>query len=83
MVERRGENRRRGIDGQWNRGGDENVTNRVCGVILWSVEERGEDTIVRGVKEVDQDDGDGNKDIIDVHGGRRGEDVETERRGNE
>ena len=77
-VERRGKNRGRGINGQWDGGGNEDVTNRVCGVILWGIQERGEDAIVRGVKEVDQDDGDGDGDMIDIHGGQR-EDVESER----
>jgi len=53
-----GENKRR-IDGQCDGGGSKNATNRVCGLIVWGVEERGEDTIVDGVKEADQDDDEG------------------------
>ena len=79
-VERRGQSRRRGIDGQGDGGGCENVTDRVCGVVLRSIEERGEDSIIGGVKEIDQDDGDGDEDVVDVHGGRRGEGAEIEKR---
>lgn len=79
-VERRSENRRRGINGQGDEGGSENVTDGVCGVVLRGIQERGEDAIVGGVKEIDQDDSDGDEDIIDVHGGRRGEDAEIEKR---
>lgn len=69
-VEWRGENRWRGVNGQWDGGGSNNETNRVCGIILWGVEERGEDTVVGGVKEVYKDDDERREDIIDIHGGR-------------
>ena len=69
-VERRGENRGRGIDGQGDGGGSENVTNRVRGIILRKVKKRGKATIFDGVKEVGQDDNEGDEDIVGIHGGR-------------
>ena len=79
-VERRGKNRGRGIDGQGDGGGSNNVTDRVCGVGLGSDEEGGEDAVVGGVKEVDEDDDEGSEDVKGVHGGRCGRDVEIEMR---
>ena len=80
-VEQRGENRGRGIDGQGDGGGSENVTNRVRGIVLRGIKERGEDPIVDGVKEADQDDNEGGEDIVGIHGGRCEEDVEIEESG--
>ena len=57
-----------------------NVTTRVRNVALWSVEERSEDTIVDRTKNVDQNDGESDEDVVEVHDGRREEDAEVERR---
>lgn len=77
-VEWRGKNRGRGIDGQGDDGGSENVTNRVCGIILRGINEGGEGAIVDGVKEVNQDDNEDGEDIIEIHGGGCEEEAETE-----
>jgi len=55
-------------DGQDDGGGSGDEANRVCGIILGGVQERGQDAVVGGVKEVNQNDDKGRKDIVDVHG---------------
>jgi hypothetical protein len=71
-VKRRGENRRRGVDGEGDGRRSDNVANRVRGIRFWGFEERGENTAVFGVKKVDENDDGGCKDVVDVHGGRIG-----------
>ena len=70
-VERKGENRRRGIDGQGDGGGSGDETNRVCGIILGGVKERDKDAVVGGVKELTDNDHKSREDVIDIHGGRQ------------
>lgn len=68
-VKWRGENRGRRIDGEGGgRRGDE-VTNQVRGIRLWGIKEGSQDTTVVGLEEVDKDDGEGGKDVVDIHGG--------------
>ena len=69
-VERGGENRGRGIDGQGDGGGSENVGNRVCCIVLRVVKESDVDTIVGRVKDVDQDDYERGEYVVEIHGGR-------------
>ena len=76
-VERGGENRGRGIYGQGDGGGSENVRNGVCCIILRVVKEKDMDAAVGRVKEVDEDDHEGGEDVVGIHGGRCEEGVGT------
>jgi len=69
-VKREGENRGRGADGQGDRGGRDDVANRVRGIVLGGIEERDESRVVVGAEEVDEDDDECGDDVIDIHGGR-------------
>lgn len=71
-VKRRGEDRRRWVDGQGDGGGSDDVTNRVCSVGLGGAEKRGEGIMVVGVDKVGEDEDEGSEDVVDVHGGRIG-----------
>ena len=68
-VKWRGENGRRGVDGEGDGGRSDDVTNRVRGIRFWGLEEGGKNSVVFGVKKVDEDDDGGGEDVVDIHGG--------------
>ena len=66
-VKWKSENRGRRIDGEGDRGGSENVTNRVGGIELWSIEEGGQGEVIVCFTKVSENDQECGKDMEDVH----------------
>lgn len=69
-VKSRGENRRGWVNGQGDGRGNDNVINRVRGIILGGIEEGDEGTVIVGLKKVGEDNDEGGEDVVDIHGGR-------------
>ena len=66
-VKWKSENGGRRIDGEGDRGGSENVTNRVSGIDLGSIEEGGKGEVIVRFTKVGENDQECGEDMEDVH----------------